>query len=352
MSRGVLTPPVAKKAARDDGRWLVGFFAATGSPDIDGRLLEQEARRQMEEGRSIEEALLAALPAAGMWAYAEYYKWDELVARVRAGAQAVVQVAVRGGRGYERQFALIERISPETETVDLIFSEGRRASISRQDFLDAWYRYRNWALILSPPARAGWPLRGGEIASLIRFLDDRGRGEEADELARRAAILHSDHADLLAALGARALKRGDGPEAERLLRAALAVDPRHVRAANNLAYLYARQRRRLEEALALSSQALQQEPSNPRVLHTHGNVLGQMGRWAESRAVLESAWQRAQGLPSAARAEIGYSLARAYWETGEHASACRLARMLMREAPEVSPPAELVALLDREAGCR
>jgi tetratricopeptide (TPR) repeat protein len=345
-------PNRARTSRDDDGRWVADWLAERWSLAYDRELLRRAIEAELGKGYSIEESLLVALPAAGLWTHAAYSTWAELIARIDMGVPAVVQLGLKSGERRVRHFAVVTAADPVEGTVQARMRGGASLALTKDEFLTRWSSFRNWMLIACPPDAARWPMRSAERISLIRYNDLIGRVDAADELAARALERDPRNADLAAVLGTRALRLGRADEAERLLRAALRENDRHVRAANNLAYLLGERGGDLEEALSLATRAMLLEPTNPRILHTYGVLLCKAGRWEDGRLSLERAWQRAKPLPLDARMEIGYALARAYLSTDVPHLACDVIRALRRDDPGLLLPADLHARLDLEANCR
>ncbi|HMP75576.1 MAG TPA: hypothetical protein PKE12_04690 [Kiritimatiellia bacterium] len=331
-------PNRARTVRSDDGRWLAGWLADYWLLEVDRRALQAGVDAQRKAGYSVEESLLAVLPGAGLWTHASYGSWRELESRLLADCPVIVQVRVGSGAARTRHFIAVTDVSDDR--VRGTRSGGGEWTMERLAFLGAWAELRNWMMIAIPPHRATWPLRSPEYASLVRYHDANGELGRGDALAARAFELDPDNADLATSFGVRALNRGRPGEAERLFRAALAKDDRHVRAANNLAFLLASEDRALDEALALARRAVLLEPSNPRALHTQGHLLGKTGRWNDACVVLERAWERARELPVSARVEIGRTLAQAYVETGSPHLAEALWTELLALDPDARPAPE------------
>lgn len=343
-------PNRARTLREDDGRWLADWLATRWPEHVDASSLRRELDAQAKEGYSIEEGLLAVLPRYGLWTHAGYGAKSELVARLEAGCPVVVQLSVPAGKRRARRFAVITEM--REREVRGHFPGGEPYLDSEDQFLSQWARYRNWMLTACPPARATWPMRSPERMSLIRYHDRIGRPEAGDSIAEAALAADPRNAELIAALGTRALQRGRAGEAETLFRRALAENDRHVGAANNLAYLLGQQNRNLDEALALSTRAMLIEPANPRILHTQGFLLGLNNQWAEARATLERAWQRAGLLPNEARIQIGVSLMRAYVRTDSPHLACQIFSALRKLNPGLMLPKDVQAPLDLSGDCR
>ncbi len=344
-------PHRARTVREDDGRWIADWLANRWALAYDRTMLRRHLDAELKKGYSIEEALLVALPSVGLWTHAAYGTWPELVARLQGEAPVVVQLGMTSGPRRVRRFAVVTAIDPIEGSVRTRMQDGADVLFSKDEFLARWSSYRNWMLIACPPESARWPMRSAERMSLIRYNDLVGRVDAADALAAEALELDPSNADLLTALGTRALLRGRKDEAEALFRAALRADDRHAPAANNLAYLLGERGGDLEEALALARRATLLEPSNPRILHTYGSLLGKAGRWEESRLNLERAWERANVLPLAARIEVGCSLALAYYSTASPHLACGIIQALRRKHPDLQLPKALQAQLDLAGDC-
>lgn len=117
---------------------------------------------------------------------------------------------------------------------------------------------------------------------------------------------------------------GDPVEAEQMYREVLELKPRHVMAANNLAFLLAWQGKDLEEAERWIETAIEEQGEQPELLDTRACVRLQLGRPGSAVADLEQAMQEADDVAFAyhlARAE----LARAE-EAGENRALAETAR--------------------------
>ncbi len=82
---------------------------------------------------------------------------------------------------------------------------------------------------------------------------------------------------------------GSSDEAEKALREALKINPNHIKALNNLAYLLAVTRNRPADALPFAERADRLAPNVPQVLDTLGYVYTLLGRNKEALPLLEKA---------------------------------------------------------------
>ena len=71
----------------------------------------------------------------------------------------------------------------------------------------------------------------------------------------------------------------------------IALDPGHFGALNNLAWIYAQQKRDLNEAHAWATKAVKLQPKNGLILDTLGYILYQQGRLDQAEARLKEALQ-------------------------------------------------------------
>ncbi|MCS6771204.1 MAG: tetratricopeptide repeat protein [Kiritimatiellae bacterium] len=346
-------PPQADFHSRrsDDGRWLVDVLLREWrSPVLPSELL-RELDKETGSDRSIEEALLASLPSAGLWTFAMYGTWEDLARRVDARVPVVVQLASASGRRRIRSFAVIRSLSKEKDFVVGEVAGRKPFRLGGAEFRRRWHLYRNWMLVACPPEKVAWPLSASERLSWIRYHDAIGREQVADDLVREWLAEGLKNPDVLSVLGSRSIARGNAQEAEQLLRRSLELDAQQPRAANNLAFLLAHERRNLDDALKLAKRALESEPSNPRFLHTLGFVYARREDWPNAVRALEQAWQRSGLLPLEARKEVGLCLMRAYLQLDRTDEARTIAASLCTADPNIGWPPELQRQLDLPSNC-
>lgn len=333
-------PDHLRVAYSDAGDWLVPWLLHYWAHADDPAPHVARLNDLKSDGLTTEEALLVLLPGLGLWTHASYANVTLVRERVAAGCPVIVQLAAGSGRQRGRRFAIVTG-APAPGALTVLYDDGREVDLNELDFVTAWRPVRYWMLTASPPERATWPMRSGERVNLIRFMDRAGQSARADAIGEEALARDPNNPDLLASLGLRAWSRGRPADAERLLRRALALNPRHVRAANNLSWMLAEQGRALEEADELARRAVMLEPSNPRLLDTQGFVLMKQGRHAEAVPVLERAWHRARTLSPETRIEIGVRLAQAYAKSGQHDRVPQLLVPLRQLNPNLVIPEDL-----------
>ncbi|MBW7908133.1 MAG: hypothetical protein H3C50_04330 [Kiritimatiellae bacterium] len=329
----------------DDGRWVGAWALAYWHATESASAIESGLDEQVAAGYSIEEALLAVMSRAGLWAHAQYGAWGELRERVDSGCPVVVQ-QIRG-EPRAREFLIVVQIDAEREVLQLTHADGSTTEQSVGAFYRAWQPSRQWMMTLCPPDRVTWKIRTPELMGLVRYYDARRESETAEKWVALALERDPQNADLLTGLATRAQLSGRSNAAELLFRRALMINDRHARAANNLAILLADQNRALDEAAALSRRAVALEPGNPNMLDTRGYVLMKQGKWAEASRILEKAWERSIVLSTRARAEIGIHLTRAYIKNEEVHLARAVASELLKENPGLLVPADVREALER-----
>ena len=138
----------------------------------------------------------------------------------------------------------------------------------------------------------------GTALLLVRIRVGSGKLDQAAAAALRAVQLaQSDeekgHAN--AGLGLAYQQGKKYSQAEQAYRQALAASPNLVEALNNLAYLYAEELHRPQDALPYAQRAYQQRRDSPEIIDTYGWTLAQLGRWADAEERLAQAVQLHQG---------------------------------------------------------
>lgn len=127
-------------------------------------------------------------------------------------------------------------------------------------------------------------------SELIRLAHRTGAGN-TEQLAMQWAEIQPQAAGPWVALADIQLNRGDEALAEASYRKALARNPGHIAAMNNLAWLI--RDRAPDEALSLSAEAARLAPDSAAVIDTHGWILHLAGRHQEAATVLRRARQLA-----------------------------------------------------------
>ena len=116
-------------------------------------------------------------------------------------------------------------------------------------------------------------------------------------------------------------------ETERLLRQVMALDPGHAHAHNALGYSLADRNRRLPEALALITRALEISPQDPFILDSMGWVKFRMGQYKEAVEYLQRAYEKRP------EAEIAAHLGEALWKMGQQSEARKVWQEGMAKEP-------------------
>lgn len=156
-------------------------------------------------------------------------------------------------------------------------------------------------LAMGQAAKARYEFEGGlqyapEMVHLRLGLSDAltqlGDLNRAEDQARQVLSYYPDSADAYLCLGVIAERRNDAKAAEVAYRRSIEINPRHVKALNNLAYLLADRMGRPAEALPYARQAIELAPGAPEVQDTLGWTYHKLGRSAEAVELLEQAAQK------------------------------------------------------------
>ncbi|OYT72879.1 MAG: hypothetical protein CFK52_03500 [Chloracidobacterium sp. CP2_5A] len=130
----------------------------------------------------------------------------------------------------------------------------------------------------------------GEVAQMKAIvLSDANRFEDAEQSARQAVSYDEKNIAYLVTLSSILERRKQYAESERLLRAALSLDPDNPTALNNLGYFLAERNERLDEALSLVQRAVNIEPTNSSFLDSLGWVYFKQSRFDLAKQYIEQA---------------------------------------------------------------
>lgn len=158
--------------------------------------------------------------------------------------------------------------------------------------------------------------RPGNTASVAAVAYDNllraGQRDRAEGIAAAWLQNHPDDVEFMVSSGRSVLMAGDAGAAERRFRDALAKQPEHVAALNNLAWVLTTQKR--PGGVALAERALAKQPGMPSILDTLAQALmveGKLDRAAEVQ--LQAIQKRGGTAPS----DYNFSLARIYLAQGK-----------------------------------
>jgi tetratricopeptide (TPR) repeat protein len=129
-----------------------------------------------------------------------------------------------------------------------------------------------------------------QLAELHR---DRGEPDAAIKLYEEAAALQPKAAPIRALIGTTYLQKGDLEQARQNLEQAMALDSNFAIAANNLAWIYAKQGANLDVALSLAQKAKQLLPDQISVSDTLAWIYYQKSNYALAIPLLEECVEKA-----------------------------------------------------------
>lgn len=279
--------------------------------------------------------------AHGLWTSTTASTFDALRQNIRTGVPVVVLLQRSALNPDTRGYWLVAGFD-DADRLVLAFKPGAAPqTIPYDQFEREWRVNRNWMMAALPPDFDRRPLDPRELFERGRFQEAAGAHGKAAADFEAAAAAGLGQSALFVRLGNTYRKLGRREDAEQAYRRAIAADPHNAQAYNNLAYLYAEGKTRIEEAVQLARQALVLEPANPLVLDTLGFALYQQGKTRDAADVLERARARAHWLPADAQADIGIHLIRAHVANAHYHLAREVLRDVLRIAPGADIPADL-----------
>lgn len=160
---------------------------------------------------------------------------------------------------------------------ELILRSGKHRRIARSfaTFDRTWQRAGNWALAIVPPELVPATASADAYLAAAVDLEQVGRTAAAHRAYATAVERWPDNLLAHSGSGNTAYALGDFSSAEASYRHALALDPKRAGLWNNLAYALAAQGRH-EAALDAIRRALDLDPDDPNLLHSHGELLQQL----------------------------------------------------------------------------
>ncbi len=255
--------------------------ALLGSNEIDraAKVLEQFVQRHPEANDLVYGLALVRMREK------RFDEAEKLFRRLTEGPQAdpravlgLAEVQAVQGKMDQALALLQQRIKQEPANVGyrLAYAQGL-AQAGKLD--DAIREYE--AIAASDPKNAVARRQLGVLHARKGALD------RAEQWLRQAEQLAPKDTETLLALGMVAQQRRDLAKAKSYYEKVLAIDPDHVIAANNLAYLLAEGSEQLDRALTLAQRARSQAPQDPRIADTLGWVYVKRGLYDEALNILE-----------------------------------------------------------------
>ena len=130
------------------------------------------------------------------------------------------------------------------------------------------------------------PRTVGAYVDLARLYFGAGRVDDALTTVAEGLKVSPKDAGLFLLAGTLHERKGDIPEAEDAYEKALAVNPQHAMAANNLAYLLSEHGGDADRALELARTARRAAPADPHISDTLGWILYKRGTYQEALPLL------------------------------------------------------------------
>jgi Flp pilus assembly protein TadD len=155
-----------------------------------------------------------------------------------------------------------------------------------------------------------------------------------------AARLDPNSAATHSVLGRAYERKGDLARALEQYKRVIALTPQSPVGYNNVAWLYARQAKNLDEALALAQKAQELAPNSGAVLDTLGWVHYQRGEYTRAEPILK----KATGLLTS-NATLFYHLGMTYYKLGRREDAAAALRRSLQLQETIPQAEEIRALL-------
>lgn len=161
---------------------------------------------------------------------------------------------------------------------------------------EAYAAFKDWDSA-AKAFRAGLQKQGAGLAVLRLYaaLEAAKRKPEADRFAEDWIKQFPKEMRLRSYLAEQALNTGDMPKAERLYGEIVALDPRELRATNNLAWILAKTGK--PEAVAMAERAVALAPTNSSALDTLGFALAEVKQFDRAIEASSAAVRLAPELP-------------------------------------------------------
>lgn len=314
------------------------LLAFWGKPIPTQQLKTQAAAS--EGGTELEERLMSVADAQGLWAYAWYGTWPALRMRLDAGVPVIVQIQ-HGTHAGSRRYAVVIGYDDKEDRV-LCEEGGKEPTVyTYEEFTELWKPVRFWSLVICPPDFPQWELSAAELVTRARMYELRNESARALRDYSEAMAVQPLNSRICVNAANLYRKLGDSEKAEGLYRRAADINPRDGQALNNLAFLFAEEKRNLDEAYELAKRALLIEPTNPVALDTTGYILFLQERYDDAISYLEQAYQRSRPLTPARRRDIAVHLMRAYIAVGRTDKVGAMLSDLRFEDPQFAIPKDL-----------
>jgi len=251
-----------------------------------------------------------------------------------AALLALTDLDVQAGRGAQATTRLEAALATRPNDTALLTLLGRTYGSAKQ-FDKAESTLRR-AITADPQSSEAF----GWLGQLYMAQNQPERAvKEFETLARRRPDLVAPHV----LMGPIYEQLGKREEAKEAYRRALALEPRSVLASNNLAFLYAQDNERLDEALELAQQA-KSISKTPGVADTLGWVFYRKGLHQQAVDAFKEAYAR-----SPKDTTFQYHLGMAYSKTGELRQARTLLEAALKAVPDAPEAAEAKSILDQLA---
>jgi tetratricopeptide (TPR) repeat protein len=201
----------------------------------------------------------------------------------------------------QTQIAAIPPSAPHQSLLAEVYQTRGEAKPAEAAFLKAIELSPTWA---EPYIRLGsLYASSGQYDQALAKLKDAAKADPQNQATRMV-------------MGVLYEQKGDIPKARETYEQLLAINPRFVPAANNLAWIYAEHGGDKEKALQLAQMAKEGAPDDPRVSDTLGWILYKRGVYQSALALLKESAAKLGDNP-----QVQYHLGMVYAQLGDQANA-------------------------------
>lgn len=296
-------PPIAQRAAQCGPAALTSVLRYWGR-DASVEAVSRELLRSRARG-VLNVTLAQYARERGLWAEIRTGAGTgELEAWLRRGIPPILMLRVGPRITASYHFIVLTGFNPSDGLWYANVGQAAPHAIPDAQLRRRWEQAGRWLLILSPPERVDWPLRGDQAASLARVLEQAGAFDAAALRYQQALADRPGDAALRFNLANIYLRQQRWGEAKALYEALLRAEPFARHLTNNLAWADL-QDGRPEEAIARIEEAFRHGAApDSDILDTLGAAYCHARQPERGRELLRQALERVPPQDAEARQAI------------------------------------------------
>lgn len=300
-------PAIAQRAYQCGPAALASVMRHWGRPvdaDAIGRALQQPGTRGV-----LNFTLAQYARAQGFWTEIRTATLEDVRSWVRRGVPPIVMLQVGPVWLPLYHFVVVTGFNDPEQIVYANVGESEPRAIRYPAFLTRWKRAGYWTVILAPPERVDWTLRGDQAADLALLAEHSGQFDTAIRWYQAALQEDPTSAPIRFNLANSYLQTRQWDQAKVLYRALVAERPGWGPYSNNLAWLALQEGRPQEAARLLEAALAQGAARRHDLLDTLGLAYCRLHRTQEAQACFTEALAQLPPTDSEARPQIQAHLA-------------------------------------------